>query len=317
MLKNCLTLLAIGLIWGSQFIFQTMALEAFSPVWIGTLRAVFGAFTVVVICRLMGIRSTSSQWRLFALIGLLEATIPFVLVPWAQKELSSSATAILMGTLLFIRFYLLHYLFKINQREPIQCLYRLRRTVGTFLSRHHVWQSTISYAQCTCRILAAICFAIALLLLNRVQTEHLMIVARNVLIMASIQLVVFASITTPFTLDEVSSNAIGSIIYLGVMCAGVVYYLYMMSIKKCMCRFYINDELSCSCCRGIHRRINNGRQYSNYNLGCFGCYPIGSTEWTPSGYSRHLSVLPPLIICNNPTKTPKDDFRGKVFPFKF
>ncbi len=150
MLKNCLTLLAIGLIWGSQFIFQTMALEAFSPVWIGTLRAVFGAFTVVVICRLMGIRSTSSQWRLFALIGLLEATIPFVLVPWAQKELSSSATAILMGTLLFIRFYLLHYLFKINQREPIQCLHRLRRTVGTFLSRHHVWQSTISYAQCTC-----------------------------------------------------------------------------------------------------------------------------------------------------------------------
>ncbi len=48
-------------------------------------------------------------------------------------------------------------------------------------------------------ILAAICFAIALLLLNRVQTEHPMIVARNVLIMASIQLVVFASITTPFT----------------------------------------------------------------------------------------------------------------------
>ncbi len=81
-------------------------------------------------------------------------------------------------------------------------------------------------------ILAAICFAIALLLLNRVQTEHPMIVARNVLIMASIQLVVFASITTPFTLDEVSSNAIGSIIYLGVMCAGVVYYLYMMSIKN-------------------------------------------------------------------------------------
>ncbi len=101
MLKNCLTLLSIGLIWGSQFIFQTMALEAFSPVWIGTLRAVFGAFTVVVICRLMGILSTSSQWRLFALIGLLEATIPFVLVPWAQKELSSSATAILMGTLPF------------------------------------------------------------------------------------------------------------------------------------------------------------------------------------------------------------------------
>lgn len=59
-----------------------------------------------------------------------------------------------------------------------------------------------------------------------------MIVARNVLVMASIQLFIVAIITTPFTLDKVSLHAAGSIIYLGVMCAGVVYYLYMMSIKN-------------------------------------------------------------------------------------
>ncbi|WP_305840354.1 DMT family transporter [Photobacterium leiognathi] len=235
MLKNCLTLLAIGLIWGSQFIFQTMALEAFSPVWIGTLRAVFGAFTVVVICRLMGIRSTSSQWRLFALIGLLEATIPFVLVPWAQKELSSSATAILMGTLPFYAL-LLAPLFIQNSKLTKGSLFSVCIGFAGLLVLFYPdimsGNQQFHMLSALAVILAAICFAIALLLLNRVQTEHPMIVARNVLIMASIQLVVFASITTPFTLDEVSSNAIGSIIYLGVMCAGVVYYLYMMSIKN-------------------------------------------------------------------------------------
>lgn len=235
MLKNCLTLLAIGLIWGSQFIFQTMALEAFSPVWIGTLRAVFGAFTVVVICRLMGIRSTSSQWRLFALIGLLEATIPFVLVPWAQKELSSSATAILMGTLPFYTL-LLAPLFIQNSKLTKGSLFSVCIGFAGLLVLFYPdimsGNQQFHMLSALAVILAAICFAIALLLLNRVQTEHPMIVARNVLIMASIQLVVFASITTPFTLDEVSSNAIGSIIYLGVMCAGVVYYLYMMSIKN-------------------------------------------------------------------------------------
>ncbi|PMJ96936.1 DMT family transporter [Vibrio sp. 10N.261.55.A7] len=235
MLKNYLTLLLIGLIWGSQFIFQAMALEVFSPVWIGTLRAVFGAFTVVVICHVMGLRSTSKQWTLFAVIGLLEATIPFVLVPWAQKELSSSVTAILMGTLPFYAL-LLAPLFIQNSKVTKGNLFSV--SIGftgllvlfypDFVSGGQQFNMTSALAV----ILAAVCFAIALLLLNRVQKEHPMIVARNVLVMASIQLFIVAMITTPFALDKVSSHAAGSIIYLGVMCAGVVYYLYMMSIKN-------------------------------------------------------------------------------------
>lgn len=235
MLKNYLTLLAIGLIWGSQFIFQTMALEAFSPVWIGTSRAVFGAFTVGVICRFMGLRSTSNQWRLFAVIGLLEATIPFVLVPWAQKELSSSVTAILMGTLPFYAL-LLTPLFIQNSKVTKGSLFSVCIGFAGLLVLFYPdimsGNQQFNMLSALAVILAAVCFAVALLLLNRVRKEHPMIVARNVLLMASIQLVVLASVTAPFTLDEPSSNAIGSIIYLGVMCAGVVYYLYMISIKN-------------------------------------------------------------------------------------
>lgn len=235
MLKNYLTLLSIGLIWGSQFIFQTMALEAFSPVWIGTSRAVFGAFTVGVICRFMGLRSTSNQWRLFAVIGLLEATIPFVLVPWAQKELSSSVTAILMGTLPFYAL-LLTPLFIQNSKVTKGSLFSVCIGFAGLLVLFYPdimsGNQQFNMLSALAVILAAVCFAVALLLLNRVRKEHPMIVARNVLLMASIQLVVLASVTAPFTLDEPSSNAIGSIIYLGVMFAGVVYYLYMMSIKN-------------------------------------------------------------------------------------
>jgi len=112
MFKNYLTLLAIGLIWGSQFIFQKFSLTGFDPVWIGTFRAILGALTLILICKLIGITSTSKQWGLFALIGLLEAVIPFVLVPWAQQKLSSSITAILMGTLPFYALLLAPVLIK-------------------------------------------------------------------------------------------------------------------------------------------------------------------------------------------------------------
>ncbi len=235
MIKNYLTLLSVGLIWGSQFIFQSIALEVLSPVWIGALRAILGAFTVVVICRIMELRSTSNQWKLFALIGFLEATFPFVLVPWAQKELSSSVTAILMGTLPFYAL-LLAPLFiqssKITKGNLFSVSIGFTGLLVLFYPDFVSGGQQFDMLSALAVILAAVCFAIALLLLNRVQKEHPMIVARNVLIMASIQLFIIAITTTPFPLDKMSSHIAASIIYLGVMCAGVVYYLYMVSIKN-------------------------------------------------------------------------------------
>lgn len=235
MLRNYLILLLIGLIWGSQFIFQTMALEAFSPIWIGTIRAVIGAFTVFVICRLLGLRNTSNQWKLFAVIGFLEGTLPFVLVPWAQKELSSSVTAILMGTLPFYALLLAPLFIQNSQITRGSLFSVIVGFAGLLILFYPDLMSDnqpFSLFSTVTVIIAAISFAIALLLLNRVQNEHPLIVARNVLLMASTQLVIIAGLSAPFTLDNLSSYAVGSIIYLGVMCAGVVYYLYMMSIKN-------------------------------------------------------------------------------------
>ncbi|MBF4291347.1 EamA/RhaT family transporter, partial [Vibrio anguillarum] len=66
-------------------------------------------------------------------------------------------------------------------------------------------------------LLAAVCFAIALLLLNRVQKEHPLIVARNVLTMASIQLIIVALITTTrMTYKAPSPSIFIAVIYLGV-----------------------------------------------------------------------------------------------------
>lgn len=81
-------------------------------------------------------------------------------------------------------------------------------------------------------VIAAICFAIALLLLNRVRNEHPLIVTRNVLCAASVQLIIIALMTTPFEYQKISAVSAFSLLYLGAICAGIVYYLYMMSIKN-------------------------------------------------------------------------------------
>ncbi|PKG37178.1 DMT family transporter [Psychromonas sp. Urea-02u-13] len=233
--KNYLTLLAIGLIWGSQFIFQEFALVSFSPIWIGATRATIGAITLILICRSIGIKNSSRQWILFSVIGLLEAAIPFVLVPWGQQHLDSSIAAILMGTLPFY-VLLLAPIFvkgvKINAANTISVIVGFSGLVVLFYPELSSGSGEINLVSSLAIIVAAVCFAIALLLLNRVRDEHPLIVARNVLSAASIQLIIIAFITTPFEYQATSTTAILSILYLGAICAGVVYYLYMMCIKN-------------------------------------------------------------------------------------
>lgn len=235
LLKNYLTLLAIGFIWGSQFIFQEFALVSFSPIWIGTMRAAVGAITLIVICKSLGVKSSSNQWILFSVIGLLEAAIPFVLVPWGQQDLDSSIAAILMGTLPFY-VLLLAPIFvkgaKINTANSISVIIGFSGLIVLFYPALPSGAGEINLVSALAIIVAAVCFAIALLLLNRVRDEHPLIVARNVLLAASIQLIVIALITTPFEYQVASTTAIFSILYLGAICAGVVYYLYMMCIKN-------------------------------------------------------------------------------------
>ena len=233
--KNYLTLLAIGLIWGSQFIFQEIALASFSPIWIGASRAAIGAITLILICKSIGIKSSSSQWLLFSMIGLLEAAIPFVLVPWGQQNLTSSIAAILMGTLPFY-VLLLAPIFvkgaKISVGGSISVIIGFCGLLVLFYPELSSGAGKINLVSSLAIVVAAICFAIALLLLNRVRDEHPLIVARNVLSAASIQLIVIALITTPFAYQEASTTAMFSLLYLGAICAGVVYYLYMMCIKN-------------------------------------------------------------------------------------
>ncbi len=235
MLKNYLTLIAIGLIWGSQFIFQEISIQGFSPVWVGTLRAVLGAMTLIVICKLTGVKSISNQWGLFALIGLLEAAIPFVLVPWAQQNLSSSITAILMGTLPFYALLLSPVFIKgvrITKGNAVSVIVGFSGLLVLFSPEMLSNTGNIDLLSAAGIVVAALSFAIALLLLNRVRDEHPLIVARNVLCMASIQLMLIAALTSPIFSVKPNATSVFSLVYLGVMCAGVVYYLYMMSIQN-------------------------------------------------------------------------------------
>lgn len=234
MLRNYLFLLGIGTIWGSQFIFQQMAVADISPVWVGAGRSLIGFLTLMVICQVLKIKSKGGQWFKFSLIGLLEATIPFVLVAWGQQYLDTAIAAILMGTIPFFTVILAPLVIR-GARTTFagigSVLLGFCGLVMMFYPELISGSGSTNLVAAGAIIVASACFAVALLLLKGVDTEHPLIVARNVLGCASVQIVLFALIMAPVSEITPTFSSLAAVTYLGTLCAGLVYFLYMMLIR--------------------------------------------------------------------------------------
>ncbi|EKE77000.1 DMT family transporter [Gallaecimonas xiamenensis] len=234
MLRNYLFLWGVGLIWGSQFLFQQKAVAALPPVWVGAGRALVGALTLIVLCYFLKLKSSRRQWAKYHLIGFLEATLPFVAVAWGQQYLDTAVAAILMGTIPFFAIMLSPLLVKGARITLAGLLSVLVGFAGLLvLFAPQLGQGLDASLWGALAIVAAsACFAVALLLLKRLDSEEPLIVARNVLIAASNQLLLLALLMAPLGSFAPTDQAVGSVVYLGVMCAGLVYFLYMMLIQK-------------------------------------------------------------------------------------
>ena len=107
-----LTLLA--LIWASAFFNIKIATYSFGPVTIAFLRVFFGAIPVLLLCYYKNIKieAFSKDWKDFALIGLCNVVLPFILIAVGTKQVDSYLAAILMSTTPISGTIMAHYFIK-------------------------------------------------------------------------------------------------------------------------------------------------------------------------------------------------------------
>ncbi|API85840.1 DMT family transporter [Francisella uliginis] len=237
MLKKYSLLIAIGLIWGSQFIFQKEAIENFPPILIALARSSIGCIVLCSVCYFLKLKSNSfkKDFAIYSLIAFLEATMPFMLIPWGQKFASPSITAILTGTVPF--FVVLLGPFIVKSRITISNT--LSISVGfiglivlfypDLVSQNH----SFNILGILAILIATTSFALALLLLSKFCFhDNPVIVSRNILIASTIQLIILIIIFRPnYSNIHYSIFSLSSLLYLGVFCAGIVYFLYAFLIK--------------------------------------------------------------------------------------
>ena len=101
-MRSYLLLLAIGLLWGSQFIFMHQAVAELAPILVAAGRALCGTLTLALLCLLLRLKSEHTPWRTYMLIALLDATLPFIMVAWGQQYVDSAIAAVVMGCIPFV-----------------------------------------------------------------------------------------------------------------------------------------------------------------------------------------------------------------------
>jgi drug/metabolite transporter (DMT)-like permease len=97
--SDAIRLVALSAIWGSSFIFIRVLAPALGPVLTVTTRVLIGGAVLVAYCRIIGLDAqVARHWRQYAIIGIVNSTIPFMLFAFAALYLPASYSVILNST---------------------------------------------------------------------------------------------------------------------------------------------------------------------------------------------------------------------------
>ncbi len=107
-------LILLAVIWGSAFFNIKIATYSYSPFTLALVRVIFASIPLILLCKLKGIKieAFSNKWKLYALIGLCNIAIPFVLIAIGTAKINSYLAAILMSTTPLSGSILAHFFLK-------------------------------------------------------------------------------------------------------------------------------------------------------------------------------------------------------------
>jgi drug/metabolite transporter (DMT)-like permease len=101
--KDWLRFWILGLIWGTSFLWIKIAVTEVSPFVLVGFRTLFGVLGLLVI--LWSQKAFLRNWKeirawlgVFAVVGLINVALPFVLISWSEQYISSGIASILNST---------------------------------------------------------------------------------------------------------------------------------------------------------------------------------------------------------------------------
>lgn len=232
-MRKYILLLLISCIWGSQFFFVALVTSEVGAVTLSLLKAIIGALCLTFISLFLKRENSSTDIKLYVGIAFFEVVLPFILIAQGQKYVSSSIASMLIATVPIITLVLYVIFFKKNVSQ-FQFVGILLGFLGLIILS---WPTQAMNGSGTLLgnvllLLAAISFALSLILMEKLDDGSPVVQMRNVLWIATIILLPLAFIFERPLLLDINGLQTASIVILGIFHAGIVYMLYNLLIQK-------------------------------------------------------------------------------------
>ena len=226
--KDLLLLLLLSIIWGSAFFNIKIATYSYEPFTLALVRVIFASIPLFLLCKFKKIKieGFGKNWKSYALIGLCNIAIPFVLIAIGTAKINSYLAAILMSTTPLSGSILAHFFTnneKLSYLKSLGVLIGFSGIVLLFFDKVIINSSNYIYALIT--ILGSTFYCIGGLLTIKLKNR----INENVTTSTTLWSVIFLLplsfiIETPWNSSPTLQSTI-SLLYLGVIATGLAWLI--------------------------------------------------------------------------------------------
>ncbi len=225
---DVLLLLFLGLIWGSSFFNIKIASYSYEPFTLALVRVIFASIPLFLLCKIKKIKieAFSKNWNWYALIGLCNIAIPFVLIAIGTTKINSYLAAILMSTTPLSGSILAHFFIKDEKLSYLKFLGVLIGFSGIvllFFDKIIINNDNYMYALIT--ILGSTFYCIGGLLTIKLKNKVNINVTTSTTLWSVIFLLPFSMIIEmPWNYNPTLLSTL-SLLYLGVIATGLAWLI--------------------------------------------------------------------------------------------
>tara|TARA_Y200000002_G_scaffold177847_1_gene146568 strand:+ start:6944 stop:7828 length:885 start_codon:yes stop_codon:yes gene_type:complete len=221
-------LVLLGIIWGSSFFNIKIATYSYEPITLALVRVIFASAPLILLCKLKKIKieAFSKEWKYYALIGLCNIAIPFVLIAIGTSKINSYLAAMLMSTTPLSGTILAHFFTKnekINIFKVIGVLIGFSGILFLFLDKIIINESNYIFALIT--ILGSTFYSIGGILTIQIKNKGNENVTTSTTIWSLIFLFPMAIILEKPWLSDPSLESTLSLLYLGIIATGLAWLI--------------------------------------------------------------------------------------------
>ena len=221
-------LILLAVIWGSSFFNIKIATYSYDPITLALVRVIFASIPLLLICKLRKIKieAFTENWKWYALIGLFNIAIPFVLIAIGTAKINSYLAAILMSTTPLSGSILAHIFTKDEKLSFLKSLGVLIGFTGiVLLFFDEIIINNENYIYVLITILGSTFYCVGGLLTLKLRNKKNENVTTSTTLWSVIFLLPFALIfETPWNSNPTFASTM-SLLYLGVVATGFAWLI--------------------------------------------------------------------------------------------